>query len=290
MVDVPKAWFEVSVEVPRSCSEAVANFLIENGSPGLQLEESNDTAVLTAYFTHAPVIDSLRQFSVAIGAAPSERVLQVRVRTIAEEDWADNWKRHFNPQCIGARLYVCPSWDCAPPAGRVAVIIDPGMAFGTGQHASTRGCLELLEHAVETQPVRRALDVGTGSGLLAIALAKLGVGEVWATDIDPAACAIATANAGLNGVRTQLHIASTFESTWGPFDLITANLFANILQELAPQLTRMLSPKGIVICSGLLVEDEQRVRTAYESLSCKLWERREEDSWVTLALRRRDMR
>ena len=289
-MDVPKAWFEVSVDVPRSCSEAVANFLIETGSPGLQVEELDDTAVLTAYFAHAPALESLCQFAAAIGAAASESALRVRARTIAEEDWADNWKRHFNPQCIGARLYVCPSWDCVPPAGRVAVVIDPGMAFGTGQHASTRGCLELLERAVETQPVRRALDVGTGSGVLAIALAKLGVAEVWATDVDPAACAIAAANAELNGVRPQLHIASTFESTRGPFDLITANLFANVLQELAPQLTRLLSPGGIVICSGLLVEDEQRIRAAYESLSCDLWARRDEDSWITVALQRQDIR
>lgn len=136
----------------------------------------------------------------------------------------------------------------------------------------------------------RALDVGTGSGVLAIALAKLGVGEVWGIDVDPAACTIAEANARQNGVSAQVHIAPGFDAVSGTFELITANLFANLLQELAPRLTGMLRPDGIVICSGLLAEDEARVRASYEELGLQLQDRFEESSWVTLALQQKGTR
>jgi len=282
---VPQTWFELTVEVPHPCSEAVANFLIETGSPGLQSEERADAVVLTAYFASDPPLDAVRRFCTAIGCA-SDYDVSMQVRQVADENWADNWKRHFASLPIGRRLYVCPSWDACAPPGRVAVVIDPGMAFGTGQHASTRGCLELLERRVAAGGVTRALDVGTGSGVLAIALAKLGVGDVCAVDTDPAACAIAAANARQNGVSTAVHVTPSLDAVSGAFELIAANLFANVLQELAPRLTSMLQPSGVVICSGLLTEDEARVYTAYESLGLQRQDRYEENSWVTLALQR----
>ena len=282
---VPQTWFELTVEVPHPCSEAVANFLIESGSPGLQSEERADAVVLTAYFASDPPLDAVRRFCTAIGCA-SDHDVSMQVRQVADEDWGHNWKRHFVPLPIGRRLYVCPSWDALAPPGRVGVVIDPGMAFGTGQHPSTRGCLELLERRVAAGGVTRALDVGTGSGVLAIALAKLGVGDVCAVDTDPAACAIAAANARQNGVGTVVHMAPSLDAVSGAFELIAANLFANVLQALAPRLTAMLRPSGVVICSGLLTEDEARVCTAYESLGLRRQDRYEENSWVTLALQR----
>jgi ribosomal protein L11 methyltransferase len=160
------------------------------------------------------------------------------------------------------------------------------MAFGTGQHATTRGCLELLEWATATRRITRALDVGTGTGVLAIALAKLGVPDVWAIDNDPAAGAITHANAARNAVGERIGIGSRIDEAPGTFSLIVANLFAYLLEELAARFAAVLAPDGVLICSGLLVADEARVRAAYRTLGLETQRRHEEADWVTLALHR----
>ena len=240
---------------------------------------------LTVYFSDEPPLDALVRFCTGIGC-PLSSTDGIHVRRIPDEDWAENWKAHFQPQAVGTRLYVCPPWNRTPPAGRVAVVIDPGMAFGTGQHATTRGCLLLLERAIGERQVTRALDIGTGSGVLAIALAKLGLTEVWAIDTDASACAIAEANVACNGVEARVRIGSSLDAVPGTFDIVTANLFANLLVELATRLIGLLRPCGVLICSGFLTSDEPRIRSTYESCGLYLARRHEEQSWVTLALQR----
>jgi ribosomal protein L11 methyltransferase len=166
------------------------------------------------------------------------------------------------------------------------VVIDPGMAFGTGHHASTRSCLEMLDFSMRAQQITRALDLGTGSGVLAIALAKLGVLDVWAIDIDPRACAVATANVIRNGVQKHVRIASDLNDVSGTFDLVVANLYADALKSLAGRLAERLEPSGMLICSGLLAGDEDGVRTAYELHGLHVVKHYSEQSWVTLALLR----
>jgi ribosomal protein L11 methyltransferase len=280
-------WFEIVVEVSAQHGEAVANFLIENGAPGIWSEDRSGHTLLTAHFANEPPLDSLRRFCADLGG--DWLVLDpmsFSVRRIVEEDWAENWKLHFQPQLIGERLCICPSWASTTPPGRIAIVIDPGMAFGTGHHASTRSCLLLLESAVRQGHITRALDVGTGSGVLAIALAKLGVNAVLAVDNDPTARAIAAANVASNEVSANICIASTLDAVHGTFDLVTANLFANLLHELAPRLTRALRPSGLLICSGLLTADERALRNRYEALGLQVDDRYEEHAWVTLGLRR----
>lgn len=277
-------WFELEVEVSKESSEPVANFLVESGSPGLQTDEHGTAVTLTAYYRQTPPLQGLQRFCDAIGCPLGATA--VRIREIAEEDWAQNWKAHFRPQPIGKRLYVCPPWDTSAPTDRIAIIIDPGMAFGTGQHASTRGCLMLLEWATSAQPMQRALDLGTGSGILAIALAKLGVSAVWAVDTDPQAIAIARSNAVRNAVDRYIQFAGSIEGATGPFDLVVANLFANILQELAPTVSRLIVPGGILVFAGVLSEEEPRVRGAFEACGMDTRKRYEEDGWVTIGLER----
>jgi len=273
-------WFELTVEVPAASSDAVANFLIEAGAPGLQLDDRGGTVCLVAHYTEAPPVEFLRHYCADLGVSLNRDA--IGIRQIRSEDWAENWKLHFPPQPVGARLYVCPPWDATAPPGRIAVVIEPGMAFGTGQHPTTAGCLTLLDRVIGTQRIRRALDMGTGSGILAIAMAKLGVQDVWAIDRDPQALAIADANATRNGVREHIHLLPHIDTSGGSFDLIVANLFANLLAELADIFARRLSPSGRVICSGMLATDEQGVCGAYEAhgfeLSCRL----EDGGWVTL--------
>jgi ribosomal protein L11 methyltransferase len=285
---VPAVWFEIAVDIPSQHGEAVANFLIENGAPGIRSEDRGGHTLLVAHFASAPPLDSLRRLCVDLGgdswAADS---MKVCVRRIAEEDWAENWKLHFQPQLVGERLCICPSWASTPPPGRIAVVIDPGMAFGTGHHASTRGCLLLLDSAVRRARITRGLDVGTGSGVLAIAMAKLGVMDVSAVDNDPTARAIAAANATANEVAPNICIAPTLDAVDGTFDLVAANLFANLLHELAPRLARALRASGLLICSGLLTADECALRSRYEALGLQVAERYQDQAWVTLGLRRK---
>jgi ribosomal protein L11 methyltransferase len=281
---MPAVWFEVTVEVAREFSEAVANFLVESGAPGIQCDEHDSEVSLIGYFAAPPPLEGLRRFCEDIGAPVSQTV--IRARETADENWAQNWKLHFRPQRIGDRLYVCPPWDTAPPPGRLAIVIDPGMAFGTGQHASTRGCLTLLERALAAQRARRALDLGTGSGVLAITMAKLGVHEVWAIDTDPQALAIARENAAYNGVEQHLHFAPSVDRVSGTFDLIIANLFAKVLELLAQRLVRLLDARGLLICSGLLSGEAQRVRGCYEGCGLEVRKCYEEDGWVSLTLKR----
>lgn len=285
-MSVSNGWVELTVDVPHALGDIVANFLIENGTPGVQLEDHGAMTSIIAYFADQPPLDALRRFYTAITEALSDDTpLNVRVCTIDDEDWAKNWKLHFQPWLVGERLFVCPPWDCTAPPGRVAVIIDPGMAFGTGQHATTRGCLLLLGQAVQEQLPVRALDVGTGSGVLAIALAKLGVAEVWAVDNDPTACTTAKANAQRNACTRYVHIVPRLNDAPGTFSVITANLDANLLRELAPQLSQRLEANGVLILSGLFPAEEGRVCTTYECRGFQIHRRHEEASWVTLAFR-----
>jgi ribosomal protein L11 methyltransferase len=283
---VPSKWFECTVEVGNEHSDAVANFLIDNGAPGLQSTARHDGVEIIAYFSSKPPVRALRRFCISIGCRLGDNNGSIRVRQVPHEDWAENWKLHFQPQALGTRLYICPPWDCVAPAGRASIVIDPGMAFGTGQHASTRGCLLLLERATGDRAVRRALDIGTGSGVLAIALAKLGLLEVWAVDTDVGARMSAAANSARNGVEARVHIRSSVDEVCGAFDLVTANLFANLLEEMAVRVVALLRPGGVFICSGFLNADELRVRRAYEAHGLRLGRRHEEQAWVTLSLQR----
>ena len=281
-------WTEVTIDVPRQHGDAVANFLMDCGAPGLQCVDDGDTARLTAYFSDQPPLDALRRYCIDLGCATDGAgELGIGTRAVVDEDWAHTWRLHSQPQLVGECLYVCPSWAEGAPPGRIAVIIDPGMAFGTGQHASTRGCLQQLERAVVDRRPLRALDVGTGSGVLAIALAKLGVHDVWAVDTDPTACSVATANAAANGGAAQVHVVSDLADVPGTFAVVVANLYDDLLAVLAPQLGERLSPGGTLIVSGLLLVDEPRVRTAYQAHGLAVAESQVEDPWVTLVLRTR---
>jgi ribosomal protein L11 methyltransferase len=284
---VTKSWLEVTVEVPREWSDAVANFLLERGSPGLQSLEHDGTTSLIAYFSETPPLDALHRFCADIGWQPEDAA--IRTRALADEDWAENWKLHFQPQTIGTRWYVCPSWQSEIPAGRIGIVIDPGMAFGTGHHASTRGCLVLLEAALERRKISTAIDLGSGSGILAIALAKLGVPDVWAIDTDPAAHGIAAANAELNGVAQQVRIMGSLPPGPTRTDLVVANLFANALIDLAPRLRDILRPAGTLICAGFLTADEAQLCATYQALGFKVEGRWQEHPWVALAFQRRDV-
>ena len=220
------------------------------------------------------------------------------LRTVKEEDWADAWKKHYKPLRIGKRLLLTPAWE-EPEArpGDLIVRLEPGMAFGTGLHPTTRLCVAALEKWV--RPGEALLDIGTGSGVLAIAAAKLGAQPVWATDIDPLAVRVARENAARNDLPLSphaLHVehGSIPSGQDGRFPLIVSNILAEILVGLFDSayqdlpLTGPLAPGGHLILSGILDVKAELVLKAASRHGVREVERMQEGDWVALVLRAED--
>jgi ribosomal protein L11 methyltransferase len=200
--------------------------------------------------------------------------------------WEMDWRVHFQPVRAGRSLVVVPPWDGGAHGGRRRVVIHPGMAFGTGQHATTLGCLEALER-LATPPPKRALDVGSGTGVLAIALAKLGVKKVLALDLDPQAISAARGNVRRNalGGRVRLSCATLEQAVpsarEGRYPLAVANLFVDALVELAPALSDRVALGGHLVTSGVLRSQQARVRGAYARPLWRLVGAKRRGAWVT---------
>jgi ribosomal protein L11 methyltransferase len=219
------------------------------------------------------------------------------VRYLGEEDWANNWKVHFKPSRIGTRLVIKPTWEeFAAREGDLVIELDPGMAFGTGTHPTTRLCLETMERyffgepPYETQPIAAAttvLDVGTGSGLLAIAAVKLGASRVIGIDIDPGAVEIAHANLVLNRVEQAAQVTSEpLAEVAGNFDIVVANILAEELVRLGGELVGRVRAGGLLILSGILNEKEELVITGFSPFPLTLVEITRDAEWSCLAYRR----
>lgn len=281
-----KTWTAVVVSGAAELADSLASFLIDLGAPGLETEELGDTVRLTAHFSEPPSAQAVDTFCQSLAAAfPGVAAAQFRFESVAEAAWAESWKEHFPPLVIGRRLFVHPPWISDVPAGRISIRIDPGMAFGTGQHASTRGCLELLEEAMYAIRVARVLDIGSGSGILAIAAAKLGAERVCAVDIDPDACRVAIKNAAVNEVSEKIDVFDSLEAAKGTFEIILANLFAPQLVEMTEEIVRRVAPGGWLIGSGILANEVSTVIDAWSKAGLRLQAERPEDEWVTVAFR-----
>jgi len=204
-------------------------------------------------------------------------------RHIAEADWAEAWKQHLRVLHIGRRIVVRPSWlTYTPDEGEVVVVLDPGMAFGTGLHPTTQMCLMALEEHL--RPGMRLLDLGTGSGILAIAGAKLGAGSVLALDTDPQAVAVAAENVRHNGVADRVRVAEgSLAQVDDRFDLVVVNILAVVIIEMLEQgLARRVAPGGRLILAGLIADQEPDVAEALRRAGLEPVERRQIDDWVGL--------
>ncbi len=204
---------------------------------------------------------------------------------INEEDWQNNWKQYYKPTRVGKNLVIVPLWENYPPDSKDIVIkMDPGMAFGTGTHATTRLCLELLEDCV--RPGARILDLGCGSGILAVCAALLGASRAEGVDIDPLAVKTARENALLNGVKERTHFmeGDLTEKTKGrhQYDIICANIVADVILRLCPKITQYLKPDGIFIASGIIKERSQQVADALRQNGLDIKRILEEEDWVAL--------
>jgi ribosomal protein L11 methyltransferase len=208
----------------------------------------------------------------------------VRTQLLDEADWAEAWKSHFHVLHLGRRLVIKPSWRRHHRSGDEVVIdLDPGMAFGTGLHPTTRLCLLALEDRAERGPLGRALDVGCGSGILSIAAVRLGATRALGIDIDPIAVEATRANARHNRVGRRIRARDgTLPSEEGPFDLVLANLIASVLIEHAANLATELVNHGTLIASGIFIDREPETVAALEGAGFRMIGRWHQSDWVAL--------
>ena len=270
----------------------MANFLIERGSPGVVLKRNE----VRAFFARSPRTSALkreihrflrdiRKIYPGFGEQPLIWTL------LKDRNWTHSWRRFFSPQKVGRSLWITPPWVDPPQFHRRHVItIEPGMAFGTGAHATTRCCLEFLEHLVSrvNGDELHALDLGTGSGILAIALAKMGASSVLALDNDPTALKVARGNVRLNGVERRVKLSNCrVERVVETFPVVVANLTAETIIDLGGALEERVSAGGHLVLSGILKPKAGQVLHRFSPGHFLLSRRAQQKEWVTLLLKKR---
>jgi ribosomal protein L11 methyltransferase len=297
-------WLELSVEADTEAVEAVSEILGRvapagtSVEPGFELVEDGlgaridptRPATIRAYVPAFDVTATDRAKATvteALGhlqAFGLRSISDLQTRVVEEADWAEAWKAHFHVIRLGRRLVIKPSWLRHRREGDEVVIdLDPGMAFGTGLHPTTRLCLEALEDRADRGPLGRTLDLGCGSGILAIAAIRLGATRVLGVDIDPVAIEATIANSRHNRVGRRVRAREgTLPTDEGPFDVVLANLVAGVLIEHAANLAAELVPEGTLIASGIFIDRESDVRTALEGAGLEIVRRRQESDWVAL--------
>ncbi len=306
------AIWKVCVRTTREAEEAVTELLQDVfGQPA-----SSYTDVETAEVTVAVYMDEkkYRRAGAVQDAGALKNALReiercgldigsgkISVQKVRREDWAESWKRHFKPIEIGAALLIKPSWSKKrPKKGQAAVVLDPGLSFGTGQHPTTAFCLRQIVSSLSkatplrpTNPKLSFLDIGTGSGILAIAAAKLGFEPVEAFDFDPEAVRIARENARKNGVSRKVNIRHQ-DVTQLPsradtkFDVICANLISNLLIAERWRIVARLQKGGVLVLAGILASEFTLVQSAYEKCGLRLIGSRVEKEWRSGAFKFRN--
>ena len=286
------SWVELSVETGEEASEALTNFLWELGAVGV-VEESigGGPGQLRAFFPAATEPDSLLSrvnvYLEGLRALGLDTGARAWVAPLADTDWNAAWREHFRPLPVGKALLVAPPWDVPATSERLVLVIEPGRAFGTGHHGTTAGCLALLETLVARDCPARALDLGTGSGILAVAAARLGVREIVACDSDPDAVAAAEVNASRNGVAPHVRavLADAATLAVAPAPLVLANLLAAAHRALAGRYRELVAAGGVVVLGGLLDAEADGVAAALTAHGFAREASVSLEGWTSLALR-----
>ena len=275
-------WAEITIEAETNAQEAVSQALEAAGCNGVALQSGSVTGYLPTDDRLEGRLDGLQT---ALAQMPSfgfaDITTDLTLRYVEEADWANAWKAFYKPIHLGRHLVVTPPWE-TPELGPsdIPIVLDPGMAFGTGSHPTTQLCLTALEDYV--QKGQSVADVGTGSGILAIAAAKLGASPIIANDIDPLAVKIAIENADINGVSIEFGEAFPL----GQYQLVVANILADVIIGFAEAFQAIVKPGGILIVSGIIDTRESDVRFAVEACDFAPLETRRQAEWVALIFRR----
>jgi len=308
-------WLEVTVHTPLEGVEAVADIFHETGAGGVVIEdpafilscadrthpeewgippEAMGTG-MPRVIGYLPVTDGLDRrldaVKTSLACLNLSPAPEIDTETVSEADWAGAWWAYYKPVRAGRHLVVKPSWeDYLPGAGDLVIEMDPGMAFGSGTHATTSLCLRLLEKYV--RPGQAVYDVGTGSGILAVAAAKLGADRVTAIDLDPVACRVAAENVRKNVASGKIQVVqgNLLDIAEESAGLVVANIIADVIIDLAPDAAGILVSGGIFIASGIIGRRSGEVRSAMEASGLTVVERLEDGQWVAFAAEKTNTR
>ncbi len=268
-------WLQLKFDTTPDQAEQVSDLLSELGSAAVTFEDAKDqpifepdpgetrlwnaTRVVGLFDADWDMKSVIEQLHEQLG---SDRIHHLRVDPLEDKDWERAWMEGFKPIRCGERLWICPSWHTPETDNAVNVMLDPGLAFGTGTHPTTWLCLEWLDAHPPTG--KTAIDFGCGSGILAVAAALLGATHVSAVDHDPQAILATNDNAEKNHVRDRIDACLPQQFQSEPVDLMLANILANPLIELAPQLAALVKPSGQIVLSGILLDQAQAVSDRYK--------------------------
>ncbi len=296
-------WLEITVETEAAAIETVSAIMSEYAEGGVAIYQHvipDDEDAAYHYDTDRPTTVAAYAPATEDGAARRDRIAAalghltafnlarigpVQSREVDEEDWANAWKRFYHPTRFGRRLVIKPSWrDYTSWPDDLVIELDPGMAFGTGLHQTTSMCMALLEDYI--RPDMRVLDQGTGSGILALAAARLGAASITAIDTSEVAVAATRENATRNGLGDVIVAAQGEAAPAGVYDVVIANIIANVIIALAPAFADALTPGGALIASGIIRGREDDVRAALAAAGLTVERREAKDEWVALVARR----
>ena len=315
-------WLELKIDTSPSGLDAVTELLEQQGVTGFMIDDEADfkeflehnrqywdyvdeallqekTGVSRVTFyleRNEAALDVIARVRMAMSdlkkARPECGPLLLTIDNVADADWENNWKRFYKPMEIGERLLVVPQWEEARDDGRVKLVLNPGLTFGTGSHATTRLCLTALEQRIRGG--EQVLDLGCGSGILSIAALKLGAAHAFACDIDEKCLDVAYENAALNGIGRDVYTVRTgdiltdggLQKEIGTgYDVVLANIVADVIIALAPAVRPLLKPEGVFICSGII--DDRAVETAdkLRQAGLAILESRESEGWFSYVCR-----
>ena len=280
-------WQELSIKVPWEYVEPIS-YLFGRYGRGLSVEDAGEELALLR--TYLPNTSKRRMARIEVGVnlvSILQPLGQLVVKELMDTDWENSWKAHYSLLRIGSRLAIKPSWiNYEPVEDEVLIELDPGMAFGTGYHPTTKMCLEALEELV--RPEMDVLDLGTGSGILAIAAARLGAASVLALDVDPTAVKAARKNFRASRLtNTIILVRGTLPHRLvdeGRFDLAAANISARVIKDAAPHLRDALKPGGMLIASGFVQHQQSELEEILVDLGLTLVNTFSTEDWVALLL------
>jgi ribosomal protein L11 methyltransferase len=290
-VKITKSLWRVSIATTREAEDAVAETLgsILNCVASSYFHVKTGMSLVSAFCEQRPVAEAGKRISAGLKRIKDCGLKigpgKITIAKVRREDWAESWKRHFKPVEIGLALLIKPSWSKRKPhKGQTVVVLDPGLGFGTGQHPTTAFCLRELARCGKIKTRRSFLDIGTGSGILAIAAAKLGYSSVRAFDCDPEAVRVARANARANGVHKKLRISRGDVTKLRihaakQYDLVCANLISTLLMTERRRIAAQLKRGGTLVLAGILKSEFSRVQKTFAGIGLKLAVKKTENEW-----------
>ena len=280
-----QSWLRLSVQTHPAVIDELATFLIDSGSPGVVVKNRSVEAFFARPLRQRSLRRDIARFVSVLGRRSARRHKpRLQWTTVRQEDWEHSWKRFIKPRRVGQSFWVTPPWLETPRfRARRVILIEPGLAFGTGTHATTRACMEFLEHVAKRLRASgfSGLDVGTGSGILAIALAILGASRIWAVDNDPVALQVARGNLSANRVARKVVLTgATLRAIRRSFDIVVANLTAEAIVELGAPLKQKVRPGKFLILSGIVRQKAALIARLFDG-SFRLLRRKRSGEWVT---------